>query len=343
VRTNASEVGLLRLVAQRLAGPPAPTPLDAVRGLVAVQAQDLPGALGSVALRTADRSLASVRAACDAGEVVRSWPMRGTLHLVAAEDLGWMLELGTPRPRAAAAKRRGQLGLDDADLERARDVALATVPATREALHRAWGETGGRAYHLIAHLAHTGVLCWGPFDAEGEPVLVAVDDWVRAPRRLERDEALGEWALRYLRGHGPASVPDLARWTGVPAADVRTGVALARPHLASLEHDGVEHLMDPQTPDRLASHRRAARGVHLLPGFDEFVLGYGDRAAVLAPEHADRIVPGGNGVFRRTLVAGGRVLATWRTVRGGLELDPFDPLAPATVAAAERAHGRLPT
>jgi hypothetical protein len=101
--------------------------------------------------------------------------------------------------------------------------------------------------------------------------------------------------------------------------------------------------MDPQTPDRLASHRRAARGVHLLPGFDEFVLGYGDRAAVLAPEHADRIVPGGNGVFRRTLVAGGRVLATWRTVRGGLELDPFDPLAPATVAAAERAHGRLPT
>ena len=62
----------------------------AVRWLTCVQAQDLPGALTSVALRVDGGTRADVVAALDAGEVVRSWPMRGTLHFTAAEDIGWM-------------------------------------------------------------------------------------------------------------------------------------------------------------------------------------------------------------------------------------------------------------
>jgi hypothetical protein len=341
-----AEVGLLRLVAQRLAGPPAATPAEAVRHLTAMQAQDQPGALLAIALRTAGRSREEVLAAFDAGEIVRSWPMRGTLHVLAAEDLGWMLALGTPRPRAAAALRRTQLGLTDADVERAEELARPAVPIPRAGLTAVWEEgglapAGGRGYHLLNELAHRGVLCFGP-TVDGEPAVVAVDDWIRAPRRLERDEALGEWARRYFLSHGPASVADLARWTGVPAADVRTAVALARPHLTTMDVDGVEHLLDPALPDRLAEHRRAARGVHLLPGFDEFVLGYGRRDDVLDPAFADRIVPGGNGIFRPTVVVGGRVVGTWRLVRKRLEVDAFRPLAARTATAVERAHARLP-
>ncbi len=344
-----SEVGLLRLVAQKLAGPPAPTPADAVRHLTAMQAQDQPGALTAIALRTAARSRSAVLAAFDTGEIVRSWPMRGTLHIVAAEDLGWMLPLGTPRPRAAAALRRAQLGLTDADIARAEELARSAVPLSRAGLTAVWAEAGlapegGRGYHLLNELAHRGVLCFGP-TIEGEPAVVAVDDWIHAPRRLERDEALGEWARRFFLSHGPASVADLARWTGVPAGDVRTGVALARPHLVPMDVDGVEHLLDPGLPDRLAEHRRAARGVHLLPGFDEFVLGYGRRDDVLDPAFADRIIPGGNGVFRPTVVVGGRVVATWKDTKRArvrLEVDAFRPLAARTAAAVERAHARLP-
>jgi hypothetical protein len=73
------EVALLRLVAQRIAGPRPKTPAEVVRRLGAVQGQDLPGALLSVALRTAGGARADVEAALDAGEIVRSWPMRGTL------------------------------------------------------------------------------------------------------------------------------------------------------------------------------------------------------------------------------------------------------------------------
>ena len=138
---RVSEIGLLRLVALGLVTGHDEV-ADAVRHLGAVQGQDLPGALTSLALRTARRSREAVVAAFDAGGIVRSWPMRGTLHVVPAEDLGWMLPLGTPRPRAQAARRRRELGLTDADLERARALAVDRVPATREGLFAAWDEAG---------------------------------------------------------------------------------------------------------------------------------------------------------------------------------------------------------
>src|SRR3712207_2643874 len=101
------------------------TATEAVRLLTCVQGQDLPGALTSVALRTAQRTRAGVAAALDAGEVVRSWPMRSTLHLVPAEDLHWLLELCGPRVLAGAARRRAVLGLTEADTERARELVTA--------------------------------------------------------------------------------------------------------------------------------------------------------------------------------------------------------------------------
>src|SRR6202008_1381013 len=106
---------------------------------------------------------------------------------------------------------------------------------------------------------------------------------------LERDEALGELAWRDFRSHGPATVQDFTRWTNLPAADVRAGLGIARPRLAV---DGVEFLLDPQTAELLGTCRRRARGVFLLPGFDEFILGYADRRAVLPAVYADLIVPG---------------------------------------------------
>jgi len=103
--TSLPEVGLLRLAAQWLAGPGAASPVEAVRRLGAVQAQDFPGAVTSVALRTAVRRRKDVEVALDDGEIVRTWPMRGTLHLLAADDLGWMLGLLASRALTALTAR----------------------------------------------------------------------------------------------------------------------------------------------------------------------------------------------------------------------------------------------
>ncbi|MGC9665163.1 winged helix DNA-binding domain-containing protein [Planosporangium sp. 12N6] len=318
--TTLHDIALLRLVAQRIAGPGAATAADAVRWQTALQAQDLNGALTSVALRTAAGTRQVVVAALDAGEIVRSWPMRGTLHLVAAEDLPWILRLAAPRVVAGAAARHAQLGLDTSTLETARELAVKALTGghrlRRDDLLAAWNDgglvtAGQRGYHLLAHLAQTGTVCFGPM-RDGEQLLVLIDEWIAHPRRPEREEALGELAWRYFRSHGPATVKDFTRWTNLVAADVRAGLALARPRLTRLDVDGVEYFMDPRTADLLKTCRRRARGVFLLPGFDEFILGYADRRAVLPTEFAARIVPGGNGVFRPTVVSDGRVVGTWK-------------------------------
>src|SRR3954471_16217579 len=315
------EVALLRLVAQRIAGPRATSPADAVGRLLAVQGQDYPGALLSVALRTSGAKRGDVEAALDAGEIVRSWPMRSTLHLVPAEDLGWLLALCGPRVLAGAAKRRATLGLDAADAERARELAVAALSGGRR-LSRAGmlrmleeggiATTGQRGYHLLWYAAQTGTVCLGPTEG-AEQLFVLADEWIRHPRHLDGEAALRELALRFFRGHGPATVADLARWAGLGLTGVRRGLAAVRDRLTAL--DGTEHLLDPATLDLLDAVRAEARGLFLLPGFDEFVLGYGDRTAVLDPAFADRIVPGGNGMFRPTVVHGGRIVGTWR--RGG--------------------------
>jgi hypothetical protein len=141
-------------------------------------------------------------------------------------------------------------------------------------------------------------------------------------------------------------VKDLARWAGLPARDVRTGLAAVRDRLDAVTVDGTEYLMDPLTPERLASARSEAEGVLLLPGFDEFVLGYGDRSAVLDPRFADRIVPGGNGMFRPTVVHRGQIVATWkwkgRGARREVAVEPFTGTAAELEAAVPALAAALP-
>jgi hypothetical protein len=110
--------------------------------------------------------------------------------------------------------------------------------------------------------------------------------------------------------------------------------------------DGVEHLLDPEVPDRLAACRAEARGVVLLPGFDEFVLGYRDRTTILAPEFAERIVPGNNGMFRPTVVLDGQIVGTWQwTGRGAkrtVTATPFTGFSSAVTADILDCAARLP-
>ena len=353
--TPSPEIGLLRLAAQRLVGAPAAGPAEAVRWLTAVQAQDFGGAVTSVALRTASRARSEVERALDAGEVVRTWPMRGTLHFVAAEDAGWMLALLAPRVLRASAGRRAGLGLDEAQLERGREIAVRALEGgarlERRDLFGTWEQAGlstagQRGIHLLQYLALTGTVVLGP-TREGRQLIVLRSEWIGArERRLESEEAIGELAWRYFRGHGPAPLGDLARWAGMTLTDARAGLAVARPQLTSLDVDGAEYLMDPETPERLASARADSEGVLLLPGFDELLLGYGDRSAVLDPAFAERIVPGGNGMFRPTVVSAGRVVGTWRHAGSGarrtLEAHPFEAFPPGLGERIRRAYEGLP-
>ena len=366
VRLSRNVMGRLRLVSQGLtaagpapvAGPAGAVPgsaEDVVRWMTAMQAQDLQASLWAVGVRHPGLGLGDVRAALDAGSIVRSWPMRGTLHLVAPEDLGWMLDLTAERLTRSIAARHRELAISWADIEASRDVALARIaaggPVSRTDLFKefdAAGQptTGQRGIHILGTLCRHGWLVPGPL-AGNQQLLVAFDEWIPVSRRLERAEAVAEFLLRYIRSHGPVTVRDFAWWTQIPLTEARTALDAVRSQVVEVEFGGVDYWMSPETAALLDGGVPGARSVLLLPGFDEFVLGYQDRSLVLAPEHFNSIVPGGNGVFKKTVVAAGEVVGTWAREGTGRAaavvpefFDGIRPPGPAAHAALAKAARR---
>lgn len=336
------EIARLRLNAQAISPHKSSSPAAVVSTLLAVQAQDLGAAKWALGARLSAPTIAQIDEAINARDIVRSWPMRGTLHFVPAEELGWMLSLTTARLLKQASTRHAQLGLDASTIAHARDLASAALENGRslsrdefQALleHHGIATSGGRGYHIIWRLAQTGTLCWGPTDGTTQR-LVLLDEWVLHPRPLEHDEALGEFFLRYISGHGPATLADFAWWSKLTIAESKIGLAVARNRL---DQRIVGETVYWQTPEQASSipdaaaQRRFAQSTVLLPAFDEYFLGYSDRHIAAAPEHHERIIPGKNGVFQPIVVAGGRVVGLWkRTIVSGkridFSVDCFSPL-----------------
>ncbi|TDB76875.1 winged helix DNA-binding domain-containing protein [Micromonospora sp. KC723] len=294
---------------------------ETVAGVVewfgAMQAQDVASGMWSLGVRLPGRTAADVQAALERREALRTWPMRGTVHLVPPRDARWMLEVTGVRTLAGAQRRREVLGLTEAEADRAADV-LGTALAGGGRLTRAecLATLAGagidcadqRGYHLLWYASQRGVTCVAPHIGT-EQTFALLDEWAPDPYRPERDEALGILATRYFRGHGPTTRQDFAGWTGLTAADARRAVAVAADALATVKVDGVEALLDPALLD---APRAPLDDVLALPGFDEYLLGYKDRALMLDPAHKQAIIPGGNGVFQPTVVRAGRVIGTWK-------------------------------
>ncbi|MBD8043851.1 AlkZ family DNA glycosylase [Arthrobacter sp. Sa2BUA2] len=332
--------------------------------LFALQGQDLPGALWSLGLRSGS-TLTEVTAAFDDGTLVRSWPFRGTLHVLRAEDVHWTLALTSERILRSAVRRREELELDPETLEKARAAAVGALTgggrlSRRELLElfEAAGirTNGQRGYHLLWHLSVTGTTVLGPMQGS-EQLFVLLDEWVSEPRRLDRDASLAELVRRYLAGRAPAGTADIAWWAKLPLADIRAGLAEAAADLDEVDYAGTPHWRlsggaefpgDPSDRTDAAEPGFRTRSVALLPGFDEYLLGYTDRSAALAAEHAPLTVPGGNGIFKPTLVIRGRIAGLWsrkstakKTV---LSLHPFAPIPRRDHAGIRRAaeeYGRF--
>jgi hypothetical protein len=164
---------------------------------------------------------------------------------------------------------------------------------------------GQRGYHILWNIAQQGLICIGPMQ-DKEQTFALLDEWAGEQRQLADDEALAELATRYFSSHGPATTHDFAWWAGITIKEVRIGIAGAGEKLRSESHDGkVYYIAADAEP-------AAASGTVLLPGFDEYLLGYQVRDAVLAPPHAQKVCPGGNGVFYPMIVQDGQIIGTWK-------------------------------
>ncbi|MCM3779488.1 winged helix DNA-binding domain-containing protein [Microbacterium hydrocarbonoxydans] len=314
-----------RLRSHRLTAP-ARTVSDAAAHMLAVQSQDFTAGRWVLASRTrGEPTLAAVDRAFDRGDLVRAWTMRGTLHTVPARDLSWVLSVTAQRQRQQAAGRRRDLGIDDAMID---VVTAAVVPRlrdgglTRSEMFEVFAgigvdPSGQRGIHLLSELTLRGLLCQGPVVARDgitrEQRFVLVDGHIREHARP--DDPLAELFVRYIAGHGPATVADFAWWSGLTLGQSREARERADGRITEVE-EGVFVAS--------ARPRRApiAASVFALGAFDEYYISYADRTAVCAPEHLAAVGPGKNGMVRATLVSDGRVIGCWTHAAASLGAPP---------------------
>ena len=315
----------MRLASHRLASPGSFKRIDQmVQWSGAVQAQEYAHARWAVGSRFAPAAAvtdAAIEQAVAKRKVVRTWALRGTLHLVAAADVRWLLALAAPSllTRTAAAYR--EVNLDAAAFRKILPAIQQCLEGgrqlTREELfaelaRRRIDTEGHRGGRIMYRAAQLGLICLG-LPSGKQAAYTLLDEWLpQQPDRAEpsREDGLKLLAHRYFASHGPATLADFTWWSGLSAGEARTALEMAMPRLTEATHAGSKVWWSARTP--LPTARPSSTPmVHLLAGFDEYLLGYTDRAPIIDRAHAGKVMTP-NGLFRAALLVDGRVAGTWQ-------------------------------
>jgi hypothetical protein len=336
ITLTAARTRQARVRANGLAGDRAASVAEATRRAVGLQAQDVKACRLSVRSRTSGLVKSDVDKAVRERAVVRTWAMRGTLHMVAAEDLGWVVGLLGPYFAKGLFGRRRQLGLDEETTERGVRAVAAVLsgsrPLTRAELVARIAEHGvvidprtQAVPHLLGYAAMTGVICRGPGLERDEPSYVLTREWLGEQPVIAEEEALTRLAARYLAGYGPAAAEDFAAWSGLPLGKARQG-------FGGLELEPVTAAGEPAfvlAGTELPATARKPE-VRLLGHFDAYLLGYRGRALAV-PDGFEHRIRAGGGMIMPAVLVDGLAVGTWRQVRrkDGLRVifEPFGAVA----------------
>ena len=339
-RTSASRALLLgeRISRQGLVGRGSASVAAAAAVTTAIQAQDPPASRLGLRSRAAAITEGEVSdAITDSRTVVRTWLMRGTIHLVDTADLRWLVRVIGPSLIARQRPRWPRLGLDEAVLQRCVDALpeiLVGAPLTRAELQAALVARGlpvdadqpQATNHVASYASALGVICRGP-DHGRLGRFTMLDSWVPgSPAGPSGDDALAELARRYFAAFSPATATDFGAWSGLPHS---RAVGLIRDELTAVDVDG--------RPGFRLGAVEPARGVALLPAFDNYLVGYRDREAMLTEALRPLVYHGG--MIYPSVVRDGRVVGTWRLDRtrdpAVVTVEPFATLPRVVLRGVE--------
>jgi winged helix DNA-binding protein len=274
--------------------------------------------------------------------LIKTWAMRGTLHLLPADELPlWHAVLRTSRRYLRPAAWKNYFGITMEELDRLTEAvgdALDGRVMTREELVREVARRTGSAAvaakvaesswgTILKPAAFTGRLCFGP--SVGQRVqFTGPDTWLRAkPAAVDPQAAPAAVTRRFLAAYGPATHRDLARWWG------GGGIVVARQWIGALGDEVTRMEVDGAEAWMLAADARKARqlaptrSVRLLPGFDQYV--------VAASCHAEHLLPGDlrsrvyrpQGWISPVLLVNGLMQGVWRhEIKGSrveVAIEPF--------------------
>lgn len=290
--------------------------------------------------------------------LVKTWAMRGTLHLLPSSELHlWHAVLGTSTRYQRPAAWQKYFGITMEELERLSEtiaVALKNRVLTREELVKEIGRLMGPAFSekaaanswgtIFKPAAFTGRLCFGP-NLGTRVQFTRPDTWLAAaPQSLDSEAAGAEVTRRFLTAYGPATIHDLARWYGGGVVSARRWIQALGDQVSTVDLGGAEAFM-------LTADLRKLRqfdpqpSVSLLPAFDQYV--------ITASHHARHLMPGDfrgriyrpQGWISPVLLINGRMDGVWRhAIKGGsveVEIEPFVKIPTWARRAARQEAARL--
>jgi hypothetical protein len=314
---------------------PLPRALERVGGL---QAQYAPSAYIGLWSRLAGFEREDLTRALVRRSVVQGTLMRATIHLVSARDYRLFAEaIRRSRREWWVTVHRGQVDANElAAAARRTRTFLAGAPRRRA--------------ELVAHLGAdsatwNGVAIWldlvrvppsGTWAQRRADLYALAEDWL-GPSDVTPEQGLGHLVRRYLGGFGPASLPDLASWAGLPVA-VLAPVVERLPLRRFRDEAGRELLDLPRAP---LPHADTPAPPRFLPTWDATLLAHARRTQILPERYRARVFQTKTPQSVATFILDGQVAGTWKHERGRIRLEPFDRLMPGDRRALEAEGERL--
>lgn len=275
--------------------------------------------------------------------LVKTWAMRGTLHLLPADEMPlWhaALKINPRYLRAAAWQKYFGISLEELDLlTKTIGRALEGRVLTREELMQEVGELMGSASFgpkiigesswgvVLKPAAFTGLLCFGP--SVGQRVrFTHPETWVqRRQQALDPESVPAEVARRFLSAYGPATHQDFARWwNGGGTVVARQWIAALGDEVSSVDLAGTKAWILTEHAGALGE-AKLTRSVRLLPAFDQYVIAASCHAEQLLPGVARSRVYRSQGWISPVLLVNGRMEGVWRhEVKGSrveVAIEPF--------------------
>jgi hypothetical protein len=313
-----SNISYFRLANQQIGITNFHTVKDIVTWMGAMQAQDYLMAKWAIGIRMPGATDKIVETAIDKGEIIRTHLLRPTWHFVSASDIHWMLELTAPQIKTSLKTRQKQLGLTGPLLSQCNSIIEKALTdgkhLTRDELkielERAKIFTGERLSHIMFWAEMEGLVCSGA-SKNGKQTYTLLSEWVPKTKSLSKEEALASLAKRYFTSHGPATLQDFTWWSGLSVGNAKNALELVNPHFISETIDGKIYWFSYGIP----VPARLDELVYVLPAYDEFIISYKDRIAVLSPAENKKAISD-NGIFRPVIIINGQAVGIWkRTIK----------------------------
>ena len=306
----------IRLLNQQLSNPLFREPKELVSWMGAMQAQNYSMVKWAVGMRLKSATIQAVEKALREGEILRTHVMRPTWHLVAAEDIRWMLKLSAQRIISAndSFAKGYDLDIPNEVYTKAHDllekILCGKKSLTKQEIAEHFNRSGivadnHRMTRFMARAEQEGIICSGE-DRGSKCTYALLEERVPPMPELTKDESLARLARSYFRSHSPAVLQDFIWWSGLPVSDAKQAVYLIASELTTEQwKEQTWYIHDTcRTRGKLSGH------IHLLPSYDEYLLGYKDRTDVLPLEHYSKAFTN-NGLFFPIVLHNGQVIGNW--------------------------------